>query len=690
MPRDHAKSYTTAVRELLAGEAPADRLEALVAYVRRGGPGAGEHEQRENHGQRGEEGQTGQYEQLERARDLELSLYAQLGRQHRLEKGLSTLVDIARDLAAPYDLASLLKVVTRRTRTLLGTDMSFIAFPEEDQGAVRVRACEGHTSTLTVGLRLPDDAGLVGDVLADSAPAWTPDYLTDGSIRRSRALDEVVRAEGLHAVSAVPLSYGSRTFAVLYAADRKVRHFTTDEISLMTSLGHLAAAAVENARVLDRSTALVRRLSHTADRTESALREQRELGALQDRLTDLVLDGTDLHAVAAELARRLGGAVRVCATDGTVLTDTADRTAAAGPCRAGPPAGADDDPRAAGTGDLGAVAAAMRAHGAARPLPTDDDTWVAPILAGDEVLGSLFLRPGRPLTGLDERLLHLATRCVAVLLLSRSGRSAADDRGRVRDQLFDDLLTHSEHPPRRLETTALRLGIDLGQPHVVVIARPQEGDRGRVVVWAASYARRKGGLKSVHDREAVLLLPGADAAAAARAVHDELSPLLGTAVTVGAAGPVTGTGSVLQGRREAQRCLDAMSALGAEGSAASLRELGFLGLLLADDHDVDGFIDATIGPVTDTDRRSSTDLARTLETYFATGGSPTHAARRLHVHPNTVARRLKRVGELLGAEWQNPERAFEVRTALRLAQIRHVLRARRGTPHGERVPGQDA
>lgn len=45
------------------------------------------------------------------------------------------------------------------------------------------------------------------------------------------------------------------------------------------------------------------------------------------------------------------------------------------------------------------------------------------------------------------------------------------------------------------------------------------------------------GLKTVHSGHIVLLLPGTDASAAARAVADQLSPLLGHPVSVGAAGP---------------------------------------------------------------------------------------------------------------------------------------------------------
>jgi len=42
----------------------------------------------------------------------------------------------------------------------------------------------------------------------------------------------------------------------------------------------------------------------------------------------------------------------------------------------------------------------------------------------------------------------------------------------------------------------------------------------------------------------------------------------------------------------------------------------------------------------------------------------------LHVHVNTVTQRLDRVGQLLGPQWQRPERALEVQLALRLHRLR--------------------
>jgi DNA-binding PucR family transcriptional regulator len=158
-------------------------------------------------------------------------------------------------------------------------------------------------------------------------------------------------------------------------------------------------------------------------------------------------------------------------------------------------------------------------------------------------------------------------------------------------------------------------------------------------------------------------------------VARDLSRVTGRPVTAGASGPSTGPASLATAFTEAERCLTALGALGRAGQGASTAELGFVGLLLgavgdAGDRDVTRFLTTTVGPVVDYDARRGTALVKTLEAYFGVGGSLARAAELLHVHVNTVTQRLERVGQLLGADWQKPERALEVQLALRLHRLR--------------------
>ncbi|MFF8836667.1 helix-turn-helix domain-containing protein [Streptomyces sp. NPDC015130] len=648
------------VLELLAGQAPSAQFGTLLDEARLAGlSGEG-------------------LEQLERAVKLAREVRAGHEDDARREAGLTALTDTARDLTFSYDLDSLLRVITRRARRLLGLDMVFVTL-RGPQGSCYVHTTEGARTghdgpgrpagpRLAPGFRIAEGYGLGGAVQLHGEPVWTADYLADERFAPSGSLDAgvhapafdeaaeaAVRAEGLHAIMAAPLRSGDAVIGVLYGADRRVRDHTSEELGLLAALADLAALAVEKTGLLDRTRAEVSELERDSSRVRTSLTRMRHVSEAHSRIMNLVLAGGDLGNVA----KAAGDAL-----DATVLIRDQGGRALAG----GDIPGLDEE----------AVAkASLDAHARRRPVLADDDTWVAPVIAGSEDLGGLVIRAAGGLTGEDERLLELAAQSVAFLLLMR--RSTAVAEGPVRDELLDDLIADPPHAPQQIAQRARRLGVDLRRPHVLVLARPEGGEQGRAVVWASSYAYRLSGLKTVQGGCIVLLLPGIDASAAAKAVAAELSPLLGHPVSVAAAGPATSPDGVGRMHLEAGRCLDAMSALGGTGSAASVNDLGFLGMLLSDDHDVEGFVEGAIGPVLDYDAERFTDLTRTLEAYFASGGSPTNAAEALHVHPNTVSRRLERIGELLGPEWQKPGQVLEVQLALRLQRTREVLARGRAT-----------
>ncbi|MFK0212936.1 helix-turn-helix domain-containing protein, partial [Streptomyces sp. NPDC090298] len=643
------------VLELLARQAQPAHLDALVEEARGSGLSGPE------------------LHRLERAVALAGQVHTGRAREARREAALTALTDTTRDLTLSYDLDSLLRVITRRARRILGLDLAYVTL-RGPHGACYVHTTEGSRAAtgpgprLTPGLRIAEGYGLGGAVQLHGEAVWTADYLADERFAPSGSLDagvhapafdeiaeSALRAEGLHAIVAAPLRSGDTVIGALYGADRRVRHHTSEEIALLSGLADLAALAVEKAGLLDRTRAEVSELERDSSRVRTSLTRMRHVSEAHGRIMNLVLAGGDLCNVAKAAADAL---------DATVLIrDPGGRPLAA----AGDLPGLDEE----------AVAkASLDAHARRRPVLAADDTWVAPVIAGSEDLGGLVVRAAGSLTGEDERLLELAAQSVAFLLLMR--RSTAVAEGPVRDELLDDLIADPPHAPQQIAQRARRLGVDLGRPHVLVLARPEGGEQGRAVVWASSYAYRLSGLKTVQGGCIVLLLPGIDASAAAKAVAAELSPLLGHPVSVAAAGPAQSPDGVGRIHQEAGRCLDAMSALGGTGSAASAQDLGFLGLLLSDDNDVDGFVEAAIGPVLDYDAERFTDLTHTLEAYFASGGSPTNAAEALHVHPNTVSRRLERIGELLGPEWQKPGQVLEVQLALRLQRTREVLARGRG------------
>ncbi|MEV6202804.1 GAF domain-containing protein [Streptomyces sp. NPDC051771] len=581
---------------------------------------------------------------LEEAKQLALRVRADLEGRRRREAELSALFATAHDLAGLRDLDAVLRAIVQRARALLGTEVAYLSLNDPAAGDTYMRVTEGSVSARFQQLRLGMGEGLGGLVAQTARPYVTADYFDDERFQHTRTIDSAVRDEGLVAILGVPLSLGSQVIGVLFAADRRARVFEREQVALLGSFAAHAAVAIDTANLLAETRSALAELERANDiiREHSAVIER--ASEVHDRLSELVLRGGGVHDVAEAVSEVLGGTVD--------FTET--------------PAGG----------------AARRSGGHA---VREGDDWVAAVSAGGEHLGALVLR-GRPdLDPVDLRTLERAALVTSLLLLAR--RSAGEAEQRVRGELLDDLLDAPDRDRRLLRERAARLRTDSAAPHVVLAARidrtgpaddtgrpgRESADRQRLWSAASHLAATRGGLASARDGGTVLLLPlgpGEDAAELARQTARHLGGTLREPVTVGASAPVRHLldhpDRVAGAYQEARRCLDALGLLHRAGEGAAAEDLGFLGLLLADGRDIGGFVERTIGQVVAYDRRRGTDLVRTLDAYFASGMSPARTKDDLHVHVNTVAQRLERVGRLLGPDWQAPSRALEIQLALRL------------------------
>ncbi|MFI0987115.1 helix-turn-helix domain-containing protein [Streptomyces exfoliatus] len=581
--------------------------------------------------------------ELEEAKQLALRVRAELEGRRRREAELSALFATAHDLAGLRDLDAVLRAIVQRARSLLGTEVAYLSLNDPAAGDTYMRVTEGSVSARFQQLRLGMGEGLGGLVAQTARPYVTDDYFDDARFQHTRTIDTAVRDEGLVAILGVPLSLGSQVIGVLFAADRRARVFEREQVALLGSFAAHAAVAIDTANLLAETRSALAELERANDiiREHSGVIER--ASEVHDRLSELVLHGGGVHDVADAVSEVLGGTVEFS--------------------------------------DEGAGAARRAGGHAVR----EGDDWVAAVSAGGESLGALVLHGQPDLDPVDQRTLERAALVTSLLLLAR--RSAGEAEQRVRGELLDDLLDAPDRDRRLLKERAARLRTDSEAPHVVLAARvdraggtagPDAGGResaDRQRLWSAAthLAATRHGLASARDGGTVLLLPlgpGESAAELARQTARSLGGTLREPVTVGASAPVRAPldrpDQVAGAYQEARRCLDALLLLHRSGQGAAAEDLGFLGLLLADGRDIDGFVDRTIGQVVSYDRRRGTDLVRTLDAYFASGMSPARTKDELHVHVNTVAQRLERVGRLLGPDWQSPSRALEIQLALRL------------------------
>ncbi|MFE7275257.1 helix-turn-helix domain-containing protein [Streptomyces sp. NPDC057623] len=583
---------------------------------------------------------------LEQAKLLALRVRSELEGRRRREAELSALFETAHDLAGLRDLDAVLQAIVQRARSLLGTDIAYLSLNDPARGDTYMRVTEGSVAARFQQLRLGMGEGLGGLVAQTARPYVTDDYFKDDRFQHTLSIDAGVRDEGLVAILGVPLMLGHHVIGVLFAADRRARVFEREQIALLGSFAALAAAAIDTANLLTETRAALADLERANEIIQDRSGVIERASDVHDRLAELVLRGGGVHDVAAAVSEVL---------DGTV--EFTEATAA--------PAKALEVSRVEGH--------AVR----------HDDDWIGAVAAGGELLGALVLRGHPGLDPVDQRTLERAAMVTSLLLLAR--RSAAEAEQRVRGELLDDLLDARDRDPRLLRERAARLEADLDATHVVLAARlevtaadadEQAAARRRLWSAASHLAATRHGLAATRDGGTVLLLPldqGDTATTLARSTARHLGTAVHEAVTVGASAPVEDLAArpdaVAAAYEEGRRCLDAMRLLGRSGDGAAAEDFGFVGLLLAGDRDIRGFVDRTIGQVVAYDERRGTDLLHTLDAYFACGMSPARTKDELHVHVNTVAQRLERVGRLLGDDWQGPARALEIQLALRLHRL---------------------
>ncbi|WP_037896187.1 helix-turn-helix domain-containing protein [Streptomyces sp. NRRL S-920] len=583
---------------------------------------------------------------LEDATRIALEIRRTLDQHRRREAELAALFDTASDLAALRDLDAVLRAIVHRARTLVGTDAAYLSLNDPVAKDTYMRVTDGSVSARFQQLRLGMGEGLGGLVAQTARPYTSADYQTDPRFKHTRAIDEAVLEEGLRGILGVPLRVGKRVIGVLFAADRTTRDFPPEAIALLTSLADHAAVAIDSARMLEETRSALVELNTANETARAHSTALRRAADAHDRLTDLVLRGATVDDLVREIAALLGGGIALHDPDGTEMA------------RAGT---APLTPSPQGI-------TASRTGGRAVPV---DGTWVCAVLAGSELLGSIVLTSRADLADPDRRLFERAALVAALLLLLR--RTVAEAEDRVRGELLDDLLTGHKtggrHDGGSMALRARKLGINLSRPHAVLTLDTDNEPRSHLFAEAVRHARSLGGLAGIHDGHIVLLVPSSDPGALAAELARDLGKAAGAPVTVGSAGPATGPEQLPGTYSEAGRCLNALHALGRTGDGSDIAGLGFLGVLLGDRSDLDGFVQRYLGPVLAYDQQRGTQLVLTLDAYYTHGASLSKAKDALHVHVNTVVQRLDRVAQLLGADWNSPTRALELQLALKLHRL---------------------
>lgn len=614
----------------------------------------------------------------------------------RRTRELEALYETAGDLSALRDVDQVLAAIVRRGRQLLASDMAYLMLLDKEAPEAYMRVTDGTLTPEFLSIRLSFGQGLGGLVAGTGMPQWTSDYPADP--RFASSLDRIIRDEGIKAILGVPLKSGDRVIGVLFASARSRREFEPGEVALLGSLASHAAIALENASLFEESQRALAELQQATARIEEHSRQLEVAAELHEKLTQLVLTGAPLPALADAVADSVGGAVVVLDPDGHALTPVPDAvsTAVDGPTEllaqlvTDLAEGADRSGHRGGSWATGLDATAgPTTTGLSTTAAAPRSARIAPVGAGGRGLGFL-VHLGEPLGDTDVRSLERAALVTALLLLDRR---ALDEAGvRAREELLGDLVGAARSPgsretpqdvEARVRERARAGGIALAQPPYVALVAvdadptttgPAGGTQAarHLADEVARVCSQEQGLAHVRDGHAAFLLHGSDASTLARDLARRLTEAGAETVTVGAEGPSELLAEAAARLPRALTCARVLQAIGQHGSGATPEQLGIYTLLLSEtgQGQIEGFVRETLGPVLDDDAaREGGRLVDTLTTWYDLGGQPKQVAESLFVHVNTLYQRLERVDRLLGREWRRGEQSLQVHLALRLARL---------------------
>ena len=537
------------------------------------------------------------------------------------------LQEIVSTVASSLELAEVLPAVVRLMSDASGVHGCFVYLLEDDVLVMRAASPPYERQAGKVAFERGES--LAWWAVEQGEPAFIRDNaLADPRVKYVPELEE----ERFQSLIAVPIvGRAGEPIGAITAHTEAPREFTDDEVDFIVTSASLVASAIENARLYEETRLRVVELEQLTELAESIARA--------DALGEL------LETVAAD-ARPLLGA-RFCHV---YLLDPAreelDRVAS------------DPEPGSArqtlGLAELGPELARGGRN----------TRLAIPLVATGELIG-LLVAEGSTRVELGRAIASQ----VAVGIKKVQVIEQLTEKNLIKD-FFEELSGGRTRGD--LEGRAARLGCDLDQPHVVVVAEPWSDALARALRMAAPgslFDHRDDSLRALVR----LTGPSSDSLVArVRRIHADLEQQ----VSVGISSVCQGEETFADGFAEAQQALVGTVVLSATPTVLAYDDLGAYKYLLrvaADGGIRDATVDA-VGKLAEYDAQRGAQLLATLEEFLRRHGSISATSEALYVHPNTLRQRLRRIGELSGLDLRRDE-WLAIEIAVKMVKLKQALGA---------------
>ena len=538
----------------------------------------------------------------------------------------SFLTRIVSTVSSSIELDEVLAAVVRLLTDASAVHACFVYLVEDDGTRLVLRAASEPYGALAGRIELPRGEGLAWWAADRREPAFVPDnLLADPRVKYVPELEE----ERFQSLLSVPiLGRSGDVIGVISAHTEAPREFSADEVDFVVTAASLVAGAIENARLYGEMQRRVHELE--------ALTELAEAIAGTEKLEELlpaVADGArrllDAEACHVYLIERGGDDLRLRHSHppGSSARTTIPL--------------AELGPELSTRARRGRVSVAL--------------------VADDELLGLIVADATRRVELARAIAGQVSVGIKKVRLIER-----LTERTLIAD-FFDQLA--QGRAGSELDGRAARLGCDLSQPHVVLMAEPPDE---RLESTLAT--ELPGTIVHRGDDAIRALVPvarrGAEAViAAARSIQPELG-----ATRIGLSSTCSEPAAYVDGFEEARHALTGAAVLGRRPHVVAYDELGAHQYLLRIARDGGAIRDATIdavGRLAAYDEQRQTQLLQTLEEFLRRRGNISATAEALFVHPNTLRQRLRRIGELTDLDLRSDD-WLEIEIAVKLVRLRRA------------------
>lgn len=541
------------------------------------------------------------------------------------------LHEIVSTVASSLELSEVLPAVVRLMSDASGVHGCFVYLVEDDRLVMRAASPPYEKQAGRVVFERGES--LAWWAVERGEPAFIRDNaLADPRVKYVPELEE----ERYQSLLAMPIvGRSGEPIGAITAHTEAPREFTDDEVDFLVTSASLVAGAIENARLYDETRLRVQELERLTELAEAIARAE----ALEELLETVVVDARPLLGARAAHVYLLDPG-----------REELDRLAS------------DPEPGSTRqTLSLAELGPELARGGRSTRL-------AIPLVAAGELIGLLVAEGSTRV-----ELARAIASQVAVGIKKVQVIEQLTEKNLIKDFLEELAGGHSRGD---LEGRAARLGCDLAQPHVVLVAEPWSDALARALRLAAPgslFDHREDSLRAL-----IRLTTASSDLFRERLgrIHAEL----GEPVSVGVSSVCRGEVSFAAGFAEAQQALVGTAVLSRGPGVLAYDDLGAYKYLLR--VAVDGGIrDATVDAVSrlaEYDAQRGAQLLTTLEEFLRRHGSISATSEALYVHPNTLRQRLRRIGELSGLDLRRDD-WLAIEIAVKMVKLQQALGAKSHT-----------